>query len=327
MSSAGESPLWPEPRRGRARVDVVGIGQSSLDHVCVVDGLPRFAGKAAIERYHRLPGGQVATALLACARLGLRAAFVGAVGDDDAAEAVLAPLRAGGVDLADVRVASEAPTQMAVILVDRTSGERTVLWHRDRALAIQPAHLHRRSISGARLLHLDGGDPDAGTWAARVAREEGIPVTLDVDTPTPGLSELLPLVDFPIVSQSFAETYFGTTSHRAALGALVASGARMAVVTLGEIGALAQAGETTYESPGFRVAVRDTTGAGDVFHAAFAWAVLGGMGPERALRVSNAAAAMSVRFLGAQGGLPTRPELEAFLAANRPAPWRGPSVA
>lgn len=324
--SVGEPALWEERRVGTPRVDVIGIGQSSLDHVCVVDGLPAFAGKAGIERYRRLPGGQVATAMLACARLGLRAAFVGAVGDDEAAEVVLAPLRAAGVDVSEVRVAPGTPTQLAVILVDRASGERTVLWHRDRALSIQPGHLQRATITSARLLHLDGGDPAAGTWAARVARDAGIPVMLDVDTPAPGLSELLPFVDFPIVSQGFAETYFGSADPRDALGALVASGARMAVVTLGAIGALARIGETTLASAAFRVPVRDTTGAGDVFHAAYAYAVLARLGPERVLRVANAAAAMSNRFLGAQGGLPTRPELEAFLAANQPGPWRGPAL-
>lgn len=320
--NADETPLWPRRNEGKP-VDVVGLGQCSLDHVCLVDGLPRFAGKDRILDYTRLPGGQVATALLACARLGLRAAFLGSTGDDDAAKQVLAPLRAAGVDVSGVRTVAETPTQLAVILLDRTSGERTVLWYRDARLALRLEDLSRADIERGRALHIDGGDPEVGLWAAKVAREAGIPVVLDADTPAAGTAELLAHVDFPIVSQTFAESFFGTTSPGEALCGLAGYGARLAVVTLGEIGALARQGDREIESPAYRVPVADTTGAGDVFHAAFVWALLEGLGPEGCLRAANAAAGMNCRAIGAQGGLATRSELGDFLARRQPAPWRG----
>jgi len=308
-----ETPLWRERPRATA-IDVIGIGQSSLDHVCRVDGLPEFAGKARILESMRMPGGQVATAILGCARLGLRCAFVGAVGDDEAGRAVLAPLARAGVDVSAVRVVPGVATQLAVILVDRESGERTVLWHRDPALALEPVHVSRAAIASARLLHLDGGDPEAGAWAAKAAREAGVPVLLDADTAAPGMSELLAHVDFPVVSKSFAASFAGADDPREALRALIAGGARMAVVTLGEQGALGLVGQQWIASPGFAIAARDTTGAGDAFHATFAWAVLEGFGPLRTLRLANAAAALNCLALGAQGGLATREELAAFLA-------------
>ena len=323
--SADAGPLWPGRSEGRS-VDVVGLGQSSLDHVCLVEGLPRFAGKDRILDYTRLPGGQVATAILACTRLGLRSAFVGCVGDDDAGERALAPLRDAGVDVSGVRVVAGAPSQLAVILLDRSSGERTVLWYRDPRLAPRLHDLSRGSIERARALHLDGGDPEVGIWAAKVAREAGIPVVLDADTPGPGTAELLAHVDFPIVSQGFAESFFGTPNPRDALRGLAGYGARLAVVTLGEVGALARLGTREIESPAFRVPVADTTGAGDVFHAAFIWALLEGLSADACLRTANAAAGMNCRAVGAQGGLPTRSELRAFLATEHPAPWREPLV-
>jgi len=312
-----EAPLWRETAGARA-LDVIGIGQSSLDHVCLVDGLPEFAGKAMIAESFRMPGGQVATAVLGCARLGLRCAFVGAVGDDEAGRIVLWPLVAAGVDISAVRVIPGVATQLAVILVDRESGERTVLWHRDPALGIGVAHLSRAAIAGARLLHLDGGDPEAGAFAAKAAREAGVPVLLDADTSMPGMSELLAHVDFPVVSKGFAASYAGCDDPREALRALVAGGARMAVVTLGEQGALALAGERWIASPAFPIAARDTTGAGDAFHAAFAWALLEGLGATQTLRAANAAAALNCLALGAQGGLPTRDGLTTFLAQRTP---------
>ncbi len=292
--------------------------------MCESEGLPRFVGKVAMLATCELPGGQVATAVLACARLGLRTAYVGAVGEDAMGEAVLAPLRKAGVDLAGVKCVPGAPTQLAVIVVDRASGERTVLWHRDPRLSLAPGDLRREAIESARALLLDAGDPEAAAWAADVARAAGIPVVLDADTPGPGVSELLRRVDFPIVSRGFAEAFCKGRSVREALEELAAHGSRLAVVTLGEGGAMARSADRVIESPAFRVEARDTTGAGDVFHAAFTWALLEGWDADSTLRVANAAAAMNCRALGAQGGLPGRGELLAFSKENEPVPWREP---
>jgi len=313
--------------RARARAggcDVIGVGQSSLDRVCLLGGPPPLGGKTALLDSLDLPGGQIATAMLACARLGLRAAYVGSVGDDSAADVVLAPLARAGVDLRGVKRVAHAPTRSATILVDSRTGERTILGYRDPRLALAPADLEPGPIERAGCLHLDAVDPEASRFAAEIARRAGVPVVLDADGTGPGLEKLLANVDFPIVSRGLAEAMGGRGGLRAALGELCALGARLAVVTLGEHGALARRGERVIESPAFRVDVRDTTGAGDVFHAAFAWGLLEGLGVEPILRAANAAAAISCRALGAQGALPTRAELEAFLRAQRPGPWREP---
>lgn len=308
------APLWRGSPASVARpFDVVGLGQASWDTLVVVDGLPRFTGKERILSQARLPGGQVATAVLACTRLGLRAAFCGAVGDDAEGERTLAPLREAGIDLAGVRVRPGVASQSAVILVDQKSGERTVLWHRDPRLSLKVGELRSEEVCAGRVLHLDAGDLEAAIWAAERAREAGIPVVLDADTPAPGIDRLLARVDFPLVSADFAEKQFGTRSLEEGLRGLLARGARFAVVTLGDRGAVGSAGERVVRCPAFPVSARDTTGAGDVFHAAFAWGLLEGLGEEEILRVACAAAALACRALGAQGGLPARAELLAFL--------------
>ena len=138
-------PLWGK-WRAAYRVDVVGLGQCALDRVAVVDGPPQFTGKKRIVELLQFPGGQIATAVLACARLGLRAALLSAVGEDAAREIILEPLRAAGVDLAGVRVVPGAESQLSVIVVDRKSGERTVLWHRDPRLSMSVRELRRDEI-------------------------------------------------------------------------------------------------------------------------------------------------------------------------------------
>jgi sugar/nucleoside kinase (ribokinase family) len=274
----------------------------------------------------KLPGGQIATAVLACTRLGLSGAVVSAVGDDATRDIVLGPLRAAGVDLTGVRVVPGADSQLSVIVVDRETGERTVLWHRDARLSMRVPELRRDEIEQGRVLHLDAQDLELSTWAAGVARKAGIPVVLDADTPAPGIDALLRRVDFPIVSREFAEKHFGTRSPIDSLRGLAALGARFPVVTLGDRGAIAGGRGGVIESPAFQVAARDTTGAGDVFHAAFIWGLLEGLSEARILQAANAAAAMNCRALGAQGGLPSRAELEDFLQHGEPHPGEGGSV-
>jgi sugar/nucleoside kinase (ribokinase family) len=294
--------LW-QPSAVVQPIDVVGLGQCALDEVALVEARPEFTGKQRIVELSHLPGGQIATALLACSRLGLRTALLSAVGDDPAADVILEPLRTAGVDLAGVRVVSGARSQLSVIIVDQESGERTVLWHRDSRLSVKFREGRREEIEQGRVLHVDAQDVDLSIWAAGVAREAGIPVVLDADTPGPGLDALLRRVDFPIVSREFAEKYFGSEDPREGLKGLAALGARFAVVTMGDRGAMGKGGAGVIESPAFQVTARDTTGAGDVFHAAFIFGLLEGMSAARILRVANAAAAMNCRALGAQGAL------------------------
>ena len=321
--SAGDEALWPA-RLPERPLGVVGLGESSVDTVCILGEAPEFGDKQSVSSITTQPGGSVATALLACARLGLSAGLLGTVGGDAAAEIALAPLREAGIDLSAVRAVPGVPTRRAVVLVSRESGERAVLGHRDPRLTPKPADLDRAAIRRARSLLLDASDPELSAWAAQVAREQGIPVVLDADQPWPRPELLLAQVDFPVVSRRLAEEFGGTGSVRDGLRFLLGHGSRLAVATLGELGALAASGERTFQSPGFRVKVRDLTGAGDGFHGGFLWALSTGISVDEALRVANAVGALNCQALGAQGGLPIHSELHSFLRAHSPDSWRDP---
>jgi len=309
--SRPEPPLWPGTGSDRS-LDVLGFGENSLDRVCIVDHLPRSGEKLTVRDSVERPGGQVATTVLGCARLDLRCAYAGAVGDDAAAAAAIAPLRAAGVELSRLVAIDGVATRQAIILVERSSGERCVLGIRDARLKIDPPT--RDSIASARVLAIDMSDPDAAAWAARVARQAGTAVVLDADEPSDAVFDLAAVVDFPIVPETFAEAMGQGGSPDRALRELARRGPRLSVVTRGARGAVALDRGQTLESPGFAVAARDTTGAGDAFRSGFIWALLNEKGPVEALRVANATAAMNCRGLGAQAGLPTRGELEGFLA-------------
>jgi sulfofructose kinase len=105
---------------------------------------------------------------------------------------------------------------------------------------------------------------------------------------------------------------------------LASFGARLSVVTLGEWGALAAGADGQLDSPAYRVKARDTTGAGDAFHAGFIWGLIQRLDVEAVLRAAHAVAAINCEALGAQGGLPRRSELERFLESQAPARWSEP---
>jgi sulfofructose kinase len=211
-----------------------------------------------------------------------------------------------------VRAVPDARTRAAVIAVEQGSGERAVFGHRDLRLAAGRPELAALALDQTRLLLLDGSDFAVALPLAQRARARGVPVVLDLDAAAPEAEELLAFVDFPVVSQSFAARCYG--SPEGALARLASLGARLPVVTLGARGAVAWWEGKPLASPAFGVAVVDTTGAGDVFHGAFAWGLLEGLGAAALLRAANAAAAWACTGLGAQGALPDAAELRAFLA-------------
>ncbi len=182
------------------KIDVVGLGLNATDTVLLVDGFPALGGKERLLGSLFQAGGQVATALVTCRRLGLRARYIGRVGDDAAGRLQLASLRREGVDVRYVRVSRGTPNQVGYIVVDQSSGERTVFWDRHPRLAVRPREVPRSAILTARALHVDGCDVEACRQAARWARAAGIPVTADVDTLYRGLEKLLPWVDHLIAS-------------------------------------------------------------------------------------------------------------------------------
>jgi len=300
---------------------VVGLGQISLDRVAALPRWPRAGEKLALATPAVVrPGGQIATAVLAAVRLGLSGRLLGAVGDDGDGELALAPLRAAGVDLEGVQRIPGAPTRSALILVDG-DGERTVLGHRDARLARRPADLARDAIRGARALLVDAEDPDAAGWAIGVAREAGVASVLDADRADPDRVELARSADFPIVSESFCADFSKTDrisdeAGRACLAELARGRARMAVLTRGARGALALHSGEWLERPAFSVEAVDTTGAGDVFRGAFAWALLGGASAKQVLALAAAAAALACRREGAQGALPAVAEVERVAMAG-----------
>jgi sulfofructose kinase len=295
--------------------DVVGVGLNATDTLLLVPHFPAYAGKAPFHEEIVSPGGQVASAMVTCASLGLKTKYIGTVGDDERGRIQLESLRHSGIDLEHVQIRQGCANQSAYIIIDRATGERTVLWRRDDCLRISPSEIAPEQITCARLLHIDGHDTAAVEHAARIARAAGIPVTVDVDTIYHGFDRVLPHVDYLIASSEFPVQWTNESDPFRALEMIQREyKMRVAAMTLGAHGSLALEAGKFFYSPAFVVNCVDTTGAGDIFHGAFCYAVLQRMPLREALDFSNAMAALNCTALGARGGIRSRADAIALMA-------------
>ncbi len=298
------------------KFDCVGVGLNATDTMLLVPHFPQYGGKAPFEKEIFSPGGQVASAVVTCQKLGLRTKYIGSVGDDERGRLQLESLSEAGVDYTHVQIRKGCPNQSAYIVIDQTTGERTIFWHRADCLRIDPEQITPEQITCGRLLHIDGHDTPAVEHAARIAHENGIPVTVDVDTIYHGFDRVLPYVDYLIASTEFPIQWTNERDPFRALELIQAEyKMKVAAMTLGAHGALALCAGEFHYSPAFVVNCVDTTGAGDIFHGAFCYALLQEYSLERALEFSNAMAALNCKALGARGGIQGVAEAEALIAA------------
>ena len=292
--------------------DVVGVGENSVDLVYRIPRLAATSDKIRATSCRRLLGGQVATTLCTCAALGLRTRYLGTFGNDEHGRIIRAELEQRDVDTTPSSV-RYAPNRHAVILVDERTGERTVVWQRDAALALRREQVTSEVVGGARLLHVDNVDEEAAIAAARLGREAGLIVTTDIDQMGEDTASLIAAATFPILAERIPYALTGEPDPARALRAMRRHHQGMLCVTLGSKGSMLLVDDELYQAPALQVDAVDPTGAGDVFRGALMFSLLRGDPPETMLRVANAAAAVSCTREGAIGGVPTLEEINRLL--------------
>ncbi|MCU1226817.1 MAG: Ribokinase [Edaphobacter sp.] len=300
--SASSAPALPYtyPMTNSSKVDLVGVGLNATDTIIPLSTYPARGSKVEYHTATVLPGGQVASTVVACQHWGMTTRYVGKLGDDTAATLHREAFARAGVETQIITVSGGASPQ-SLILVDG-GGERTVLGRRDERLILQPSDLDRDWIVNARALHVDGHDTAAATLAARWAREAGIPVIADLDELYPGVEELIENIDYLIVSRDFPCRLMAESDLERALQQMQRRyNCALTAATLGEEGVLAWDGKQFHHAPAYAVRVVDTTGAGDIFHAGFIHGLLQGWPLDRQLDFACAAAALNCTAVGARG--------------------------
>ena len=297
---------------------MVGFGLNTIDLIAVVGQYPEPDSKQQLADFVECPGGQAATAMVTCARLGWRARYVGRFGDDARGRLARLSLQQDSVDLSACEdVAAAQP--VSLILVDG-DGRRTVMWRRAPIVNMDAADIEPELLTSGRVLLVDCHQTAAATRAAAAARRSGVPTVIDVEEVRPGIEKLLAEIDLLITSQTFPEAFTGVSGIGSALAAL-AKRFQPALVcaTLGQEGSLAIVRGSEIHTPGFRVPIVDTTGAGDVFRGGFiaGWLAAGPRPQvEDILTYANAVAALKCRALGARTAIPRRVEVEHLLASR-----------
>src|SRR5271169_3215043 len=219
-------------------VDIVGVGLNATDTVIRLPHFPTFNSKVEFRESEVLPGGQVASAVVACSRWGLRPRYAGKIGSDSLGELQKKAMEEAGVG-AHWALAPKCQSQSAYILVDEATGERPVLWRRDPRLELLPQEIREEWVTRSRLLHVDGHDCRAAAAAARWARQAHVPVTADLDNLYPGVEALLEHVDYMISSREFPARLCGEQDFFISLPRVAARfGCRLAAATLGALGVL-----------------------------------------------------------------------------------------
>jgi ribokinase len=299
---------------------ILGLGGVTTDQIGLVDHIPGSDEVIRLQRYRVEQGGMVATALVAAARLGAEAEFLGAVGDDANGNLALERFAAEGIATPSVQVLAGGISAFSFILVESHSGKRTIIHEpgvqRARALDI-PKRDMKAKLGGVGYLHLDGFWMDTAIELAETAREMQIPITLDIgqNQRDPKIEILLGLADYVIPSLPFARRFTKSERVEQAAATLLGYGAGAVIQTLGEQGAyvlLKEGGSFTV--PAFPIEVVDTTGAGDSFHGGFLFALSRNYALQEAVVFASAVAALKCTKLGGQSGLPSFPQVREFLA-------------
>lgn len=344
MSEFAGLSLWHRLQASVGRpFDLVGLGECSLDRVLRLPG--RLAdlspllsdalsgGKVRAQSMAQVGGGQIATALCAASRLGLRTAFCGVVGDDSDGREIQKGLREEGVDVTWVHVLSDIPTRSALILVDE-HGERLVIEHRHPALLPPADRDPVPLLRHARVVHVDATCPEAALALLTQASACGCVGSLDLDHAGLQALPLLQAADLSVLSASVAMQITREPMPDSALRHLSQRLRKPLVATLGEQGSILalpteQGTALVHQSafPAMRsdAGLCDTTACGDTYRAAL-WASIlqaldemsGACDPRsvlaNAMRAGSAAAAIKCRDLG-RWGCPTTSQLSAFLRA------------
>ena len=297
--------------------DLLGFSIAAVDDVAELASFPQPGCKMPILAFERHGGGQCTTALVTAARLGLRCYYAGILGDNELSAFTRSILRREGVQFSETIIDPQASPYHSIVLVDRGSGERTILHAGEGVTRVRPEDIGEEMIAASRVLFVDHLSPQAVLHACRIACRLGVPIVADLERiPDPTLLEAIALIDHLIVPMRLAKELTGQDDPTLAVTQLAMQSRACTAVTHGARGCWFIAGDDAggvHHQPAFKVQVKDTTGCGDVFHGAYAAALVFGMPVVVAIHFASAAAALKAIRLGGQQGIPDRAAIEHFL--------------
>lgn len=290
------------------RFDVVGIANPIQDLVVDLQKLPDSNVNMSMNDYCFQGGGNVATAMVASAMLGLKSAMIGVVGDDIFGHANLADFAFNRVDTSHVIMQPNTRTDFCIAVTERAVEGKEFISKAGTCRQIQPDDLDEAFIQSAKVLHVGFLSP-AVLRACDIIHAAGGKVSVDAAYYRPDIYENYARLDLFIGS----ETYYNamvkalglTTGREETMRMLQRQGPEIVIFTFGPEGCCGVSGDQYFEVPAFKVNAVDSTGAGDVFHGAFVYAYLQGWDVKRCARFCSGVSAIKCTRPGGRAGIPT----------------------
>ncbi len=296
-------------------MDILCVGHAAYDVVLSLPHFPQEDQKYVLEQKTECGGGPAANAAYLLAKWGVSTGFMGQVGQDVYGRHIILELKEIGVDLQLLQVNDNNPTPYSTILVNNKNGSRTILNVRKPPMPLKNLD-ELSSKLNPKVLLMDGHELGASLKALEMyPKAQSI---LDAGSVKPATLELASKVDYLITSKYFALNFCQTKSlHNdndaaSCLQKLQQLGQAQVVVTLGQHGLLYLEKGKMLRLPARPVVPVDTTGAGDVFHGAFAFGLLKGFRLTKNLTFSSAASALSVQQPGARTSIPKLEQVQLF---------------
>lgn len=295
-------------------MDVVGIGVPVYDMVMNVSRMPELDGSTQANEAFYQGGGKVATAMVAVARLGRTAGMIARVGENHRGRFILEDFAYNGVDTSAVVVGEKGTSSPFCLSLSEEEHRTRILIGRGGTVGeLLPEDIDYEYLGRARFLHLENGNA-ASAAAAAFARERGIRVVMDADHYQEGIVKLLPLIDVFIASEFFYRDMYGELDYEEGCRRLMEAGPSTAMVTLGSRGSAGMTKEDGFfRTECWSVPVKDTTGAGDVFHGAYIVGLLEGMSAPECARFAGAVSALKCTCIGGRTGIPDRETVRRFM--------------
>lgn len=299
------------------RPEIICLGSVFCDRVFDVPAIPRDGVKVLASGFREAGGGMAATAAVAIASLGAKATYFGRVGEDTTGFLLRDWLIEAGVEVSGMRIVPGAVTATSAVLVD-PKGERLLAAFTGSGLVEDPDWLPLDRIEDAAAVLCDVRWPRGALALFGAARRAGVPSVLDAEiAPAETIDDLAAAADHIVFSGASLARHTGISDPHDALHAFRAPRARSIGVTLGSRGCLFLEAGRMVAIPGFDVSAKDTNGAGDVFHGAFALAIARGVPVAEAGRFANAAAAVKCAKGDGWRGMPTSADIEGLIEEQR----------
>lgn len=290
----------------------MGIGISPYDFTLETEGYPDPDIKTVAKRYGDGGGGPVPGAISTLAVLGCRTAIITTMGDDLYGKMIKEEFEEYGINTQGVRLSPDFQTLHAHIIVDHQNGQRTVILNQNEALPILKSQIPVGILEECRYLILDSRITPTIIALAKRAKSSGARLMFDGGSVQNHIKDLLPLIDYPVVSLRFVKDLFGHSNPERACKSLIGLGATMSGVTMGKNGSYLATNEEVTYIPSYEINVVDTTGAGDVYHGGVLYGLLHDWNVKATGQLASAIAALNSQAFGARTGIPGMERIREF---------------